>query len=188
MSEEGEEREKTITLIHNEKYKVTVKIKENYDINNNIKEFNYNSENNQIIKINNNIEKDKNKSKERSNSVKTEINENLTLKNDLSQIRNDNKKWYDISYLKEKYNDLLLTTESLEKNLMDKYLNGKDNIISEIEEPDYLKEDSEINTININASLGKHLSIRETTLDTSYQGNSYYNYTTKIKGKTKWGI
>ena len=156
----------------------------NNDINNNIREFNYNSENNQIIKINNNIEKDKNKSKERSNSVKTEINENLTLKNDLSQIRNDNKKWYDISYLKEKYNDLLLTTENLEKNLMDKYLNGKDNIISEIEEPDYLKEDSEINTININASLGKHLSIRETTLDTSYQGNSYYNYTTKIKGKT----
>ena len=31
MSEEGEEREKTITLIHNEKYKVPVKIKENYD-------------------------------------------------------------------------------------------------------------------------------------------------------------
>lgn len=31
MSEEGEEREKTITLIHNKKYKIPVKIKENYD-------------------------------------------------------------------------------------------------------------------------------------------------------------
>ena len=132
------------------------------NININIKEYNYKSEKN-----------------------KKDID---ILKNELSQSktnRNENKKWYDSNYLTEKYNDLILTTEKLEKNLIDKYLTGTENIISEIEEPKYLKEDSEIiNTINANPSSRKHLSIRETTLDTSYQGNSYYNHTDKLKGKT----
>ena len=132
------------------------------NININIKEYNYKSEKN-----------------------KKDID---ILKNELSQSktnRNENKKWYDANYLTEKYNDLILTTEKLEKNLIDKYLTGTENIISEIEEPKYLKEDSEIiNTINANPSSRKHLSIRETTLDTSYQGNSYYNHTDKLKGKT----
>ena len=133
--------------------------------NRSIKEYNYKSEN---IKKENNI------------------NNNIgLLKNELSQInRNENKKWYNVNYLTEKYNDLILTTEKLEKNLIDKYLSGSDNIISEIEEPKYLKEDLEINTINANPSSRKHLSIRETTLDTSYQGNSDYNHIDKLKGKT----
>ena len=62
-------------------------------------------------------------------------------------------------------------------------MNGTDNIISEIEEPQFLKEDTEINTINVNASLRKHLSIRETTLDSSYH-NSHY-HTDKLKCKSK---
>ena len=151
-----------------------------------INEFNYNSENN---KNNNDIDINK----IRSNSIKSDINNtnnnnninnSALLKSELSQIRNDNKKWYDIDYLTEKYNDLILTTENLEKNLINKYLTGTDNIISEIEEPKYLKDESDINTINGNPSLRKHLSIRETTLDTSYQGNSYYNHTDKLKGNT----
>ena len=62
-------------------------------------------------------------------------------------------------------------------------MNGTDNIISEIEEPQFLKEDTEINTINVDASLRKHLSIRETTLDSSYH-NSHY-HTDKLKCKSK---
>ena len=143
-----------------------------------IKEFNINTE---VIQNNNGKENDK----ERSKSVKVNINNCALLKKDLSHIRNDDsKKWYDIDYLTEKYNDLLVTTENLEKNLLSKYLNGTDNIISEIEEPQYIKEDSQINTLNANVSLRKHLSIRETTSDTSYQGNSYYGHTDKIKGES----
>jgi len=171
---------------------ITNKNKKNINYNNHnpsknheIKEFNYNTEN--IIQSS----KDNNENnifteKERSQSIKTDINNCTLLKNDLSQIKNENKKWYDINYLTEKYNDLILTTENLEKNLINKYLNGTDNIISEIEEPQYIKEDSEINTLNQNVSLKKHLSIRETTLDSSYHGNnSYYNRTDKLKGETK---
>ena len=140
-----------------------------------INEYNYKSENNNNNNINN----------EKINLKKIDISNIGTLKNELSKInRNENNKWYNASYLTEKYNDLILTTEKIEKNLIDKYLTGSDNIISEIEEPQYLKEDSDINTINANPSFRKHLSIRETTLDTSYQGNSYYNYTDKLKGKT----
>ena len=49
-----------------------------------------------------------------------------------------------VDYLTEKYNDLILTTEKIEKNLIDKYLTGSDNIISEIEEPQYLKNIKQI--------------------------------------------
>ena len=139
---------------------------------------NYNSENyskNNNISINN-IETNLN----RSNSLETEIKQN----SEVLQFRNKEKKWYNnIEYLTEKYNDLILTTENLEKNLLSKYLDGTDNIISEIEEPQFLKEDIEINTINVNASLRKHLSIRETTLDSSYH-NSHYHID-KLKGKSK---
>ena len=138
--------------------------KNNTTKNTSIKEYNYKSENN--------------KKEDDINILKNELNQSQTN-------RNENKKWYNESYLTEKYNDLILTTEKLEKNLIDKYLTGTDNIISEIEEPKYLKEDSEIiNSINANPSSRKHLSIRETTLDTSYQGNSYYNHTDKLNGKT----
>ena len=78
---------------------------------------------------------------------------------------------------------MILTTENLEKNLINKYLEGTDNIISEMEEPQFLREDIEINTINVNASLRKHLSIRETTLDSSYHNS--HNHTGKLKGKQK---
>ena len=175
---------------------ITNKNKKNINYNNNttsnntkeIKEFNYNTEN--ILQNNEENENENStyKEKERSQSIKTDINNCTLLKNDLLQIRNENKKLYDrydINYLTEKYNDFILTTENLEKNLINKYLNGTDNIISEIEEPQYLKEDSEINTLNANISLKKHLSIRETTLDSSCQGNnSYYNRTDKLNGKT----
>ena len=145
---------------------------------------NYNSENNSkannmSISINNinpiNIN--------RSNSSETEINTNI-FGNENLKFRNKEKKWYNnIDFLTEKYNELILTTENLEKNLINKYLEGTDNIISEMEEPQFLREDIEINTINVNASLRKHLSIRETTLDSSYHNS--HNHTGKLKGKQK---
>ena len=149
--------------------------------NNNINDMNinYNSENNS--KINNISEININ----RSNSLETEISQNGGV-GDMLQFRNKDKekKWYNnIEYLTEKYNELILTTENLEKNLLNKYLDGTDNIISEIEEPQFLKEDIDINTINVNASLRKHLSIRETTLDSSIH-NSHHQ-TDKLKGKAK---
>ena len=159
---------KTITAEKNKDPNIIKNDNNNNIINPKIREFNYDTD-----IINNNFEDEKNKER------------NKSLKNDLNIIRNDDsKKWYDINYLTEKYNDLIMTTENLEKNLVCNYLNGTDNIISEIEEPQYIKEDSEVNTLNANISLRKHLSIRETTLDTSYQGNSYYNYTDKYIGKT----
>ena len=142
----------------------------------NIKEFNYNTEIIQIYKEN----KDP-KYKERSYSIKNDINNCSLLKEDLSQIKNESKRWYDIDNLTEKYNNLIITSEDLEKNLMNKYLTGAENIISEIEEPQYLKEDSQINTLNANISSKKQLSIRETTLDTSYQNNSCHNCTDILK-------
>ena len=54
-------------------------------------------------------------------------------------------------------------------------MDGTDNIISEIEEPQFLKEDININTINVNGSIRKHLSLRETTLGSSY----HYSHKTK---------
>ena len=44
-----------------------------------------------------------------------------------------------------------------------KYLQGTENIIAEIEEPKYIREDSDINTntINQNLSLRKHLSNKD---------------------------
>ena len=116
----------------------------------------------------------------RSNSLEADIYPNF----DALQFRNKdkNKKWYNnIEFLTEKYNELILTTENLEKNIMSKYLDGTDNIISEIEEPQFLKEDIDIKTMNINASLRKHLSIRETTLDSSYHNSN--NNTDKMKAK-----
>ena len=118
--------------IFNNKTKTKIKInnKSNKIINNNINYLkgNYNSvnnsKNNNISEININ----------RSNSLETEISQN----GDMLQFRNKDKekKWYNnIEYLTEKYNDLILTTENLEKHLMTKYLDGTDNIISEIEEP-----------------------------------------------------
>ena len=145
--------------------------------NNNIDNIN-NINNNNNISINNT--KDSNANENRNNSLKSEIKQDI----DVLQFRNKDKKWYNnIEYLTEKYNELILTTENLEKNLIRKYLDGTDNIISEIEEPQFLKEDAEINTINVNASHRKHLSIRETTLDSSYH-NSHY-HTDKLKCKSK---
>jgi hypothetical protein len=158
----------------------------NDNCNININDIIFNSENNTKKNIkNNNISlsntKDLNANENRSNSLKSELKQN---NNDGFQFRNKDKKWYNnLEYLTEKYNELILTTENLEKNLINKYLNGTDNIISEIEEPHFLKEDIEINTINVNASLRKHLSIRETTLDSSYH-NSHY-HTDKLKCKSK---
>ena len=158
--------------------KTKINNQSNKILNNNINDLNanYNSENNSkninISEININ----------RSNSLEIDNNPN----NDILQFRNKNKdkKWYNnIEYLTEKYNDLILTTENLEKNLMTKYLDGTDNIISEIEEPNFLKEDIEINTINVNASLRKHLSIRETTLDSSMHNS--HQQTDKLKDKAK---
>ena len=175
---------------YNHKYLTTAKEQKNNSLNHNninntndklkinIKEFNYNTE---IIQSYN--KNDDNKNKERSYSLKNDINNCSLLKKDLTQIKNESNKWYDINYLTEKYNDLIITSEDLEKNLINKYLTGADNIISEIEEPQYLKEDSEINTLNANISSKKHLSIRETTLDTSYQNNSCHNYNDKLKVK-----
>ena len=111
----------------------------------------------------------------RSNSIETDVNINLNNQSsDGVQFRNKDKKWYNnIEFLNEKYNEFILTTENIEKNLISKYLNGTDNIISEIEEPQFLKEDININinTINVNGSLRKHLSLRETTLDSSYHNS-----------------
>ena len=119
----------------------------------------------------------------RSSSLETDIYPNF----ESLQFRNKdkNKKWYNnIEFLTEKYNELILTTENLEKNIMSKYLDGTDNIISEMEEPQFLKEDIDIKTMNINASLRKHLSIRETTLDSTYH-NSNNNNSDKMKAKEK---
>ena len=140
----------------------------NYNLGNNSKKNNVSIHNTNETNIN------------RSNSLEAEISQN----SDLLPLRNKEKKWYNnIGYLTEKYNELIMTTENLEKNLLNKYLDGTDNIISEMEEPQFLKEDIEINTINVNASLRKHLSIRETTLDSSYHNS--HNHTDKLKGKTK---
>ena len=121
----------------------------------------------------------------RSNSFDTEINNNI-LGDEEFQFRNkDNKKWYNnVKFLTEKYNELILTTENLEKNILSNYLNGTDKMISEMEEPLLFNEefDININTTNQNGSLGKHLSKRETTLDTSYH-NSNSHKNDKIKEK-----
>ena len=137
--------------------------KNNSDITNNI--CNYNSENNtKKINLFNNININRN------NSIEAETN--LNKSSDGLQFRNKDKKWYNsIDFLTEKYHEFILTTENLEKNLLNKYLDGIDNIISEMEEPPFLKEDININTINANGSLQKHLSLRETTLDSSYQNS-----------------
>ena len=160
-------------------------------LNNDIKKIcsNYNSEDN-IQKNNNNssvnnvnindINMNMNINVNRSNSIETDVNANQSI--DGLQFRNKDKKWYNnVEYLTEKYNEFILTTENIEKNLISKYLDGTDNIISEIEEPQFLKEDININTINVNGSIRKHLSLRETTLDSSYHNS----HTDKRKGKTK---
>ena len=120
----------------------------------------------------------------RNKSLETETNNNI-LGDESIQFRNkDSKKWYNNpEFLTEKYNELILTTENLEKNILSNYIDGTDKIISEIEEPLFLKEDIDINTMNQNGSLKKHLSIRETTLDTSYH-NSNEHKNDKMKGKT----
>ena len=61
------------------------------------------------------------------------------------------------------------------------YLNGTDKMISEMEEPLFFNENLDIN-INITNQNGKHLSKRETTLDTSYH-NSNSHKNDKMKGK-----
>ena len=155
------------------------KEKTNLNTNNNSQNENLNTNEENNSKINNISEINLNK----SNSLEAEM-ESI---GDLLLMRNKDKdkKWYnDIQYLTEKYNELILTTENLEKNLINKYLDGTDNIILEMEEPKFLKEDTEINTINVNASLRKHLSIRETTLGSSGH-NSHYNETDKLKAKVK---
>ena len=121
----------------------------------------------------------------RSNSFDSEINNNIFDDNELQFRNKDNKKWYNnVEFLTEKYNELILTTENLEKNILSNYLNGTDKIISEMEDPLLFNEDLDINinTTNQNGSLGKHLSKRETTLDTSYH-NSNSHKNDKMKGK-----
>lgn len=149
--------------------------------NNDIKNFtiSYNSENDVSIR-NFNID-DLNIN--RSNSLETEINRNM-LGKDVLKFRNKDKKWYNNEeYLTEKYNELILTTENLEKNLLNRYLDGTEHIISEMDEPQFLKEDIDIKTINANASLRKHLSIRETTtLDSSFHNNKKID---KFRGKAR---
>ena len=120
----------------------------------------------------------------RNKSSETEIHNNILGDKSILFRNKDNKKWYNNpEFLTEKYNELILTTENLEKNILSNYLDGTDKIISEMEEPLFLKEDIEINTMNQNGSLKKHLSIRETTLDTSYH-NSNEHKNDKMKGKT----
>ena len=158
---------------------ISDKDKTNLNTNTNSNNDNLNTIEGNNSKINNISEINLNK----SNSLEVEM-ESMA---DFLQMRNKEKekKWYNnIQYLTEKYNELILTTENLEKNLINKYLDGTDNIILEMEEPQFLKEDTEINTINVNASLRKHLSIRETTLGSSGQ-NSHYNNTDKLKAKVK---
>jgi len=149
--------------------------------NNDIKNFtiSYNSENDVSVR-NFNID-DLNIN--RSNSLETEINRKM-LGKDVLKFRNKNKKWYNNEgYLTEKYKELVLTTENMEKNLLNRYLDGTEHIISEMEEPQFLKEDIDIKTINVNASIRKHLTIRETaTLDSSFHNNKKID---KFRGKAK---
>ena len=99
-------------------------------------------------------------------------------------------------YVAQKYNELLLSTEILEKNIMNKYLDGTDNIISEIEEPQYLKDvllnDFPYNNFNgsmkdtkiINSSTSprKRLLIKE---DFSQRHNNSVINTDKTKKRSK---
>ena len=99
----------------------------------------------------------------RCNSIENDAYTNH-FDNEILHFRNKDKKWYNnTEFLTEKYNELVLNTENLEKNILDKYLDGTDNIISEMEEPQFLKEDIDINSINPNISIRNHVSIRETT-------------------------
>ena len=116
----------------------------------------------------------------RSNSFDTEINNNILGDEELKFRNKDNKKWYNnVEFITEKYNELILMTENLEKNILSNYINGTDKMISEMEEPIFFNEDLDVNITNQN---GKHLSKRETTLDTSYHNsNSHKNDRMKRK-------
>ena len=117
----------------------------------------------------------------RSNSFDTEINNNILGDEELKFRNKDNKKWYNnVEFITEKYNELILMTENLEKNILSNYINGTDKMISEMEEPIFFNEDLDINIAKQN---GKHLSKRETTLDTSYH-NSNSHKNDRMKGKT----
>ena len=116
----------------------------------------------------------------RSNSFDTEINNNILGDEELKFRNKDNKKWYNnVEFITEKYNELILMTENLEKNILSNYINGTDKMISEMEEPIFFNEDLDINIANQN---GKHLSKRETTLDTSYH-NSNSHKNDRMNGK-----
>ena len=116
----------------------------------------------------------------RSNSFDTEINNNILGDEELKFRNKDNKKWYNnVEFITEKYNELILMTENLEKNILSNYINGTDKMISEMEEPIFFNEDLDINIAKQN---GKHLSKRETTLDTSYH-NSNSHKNDRMKGK-----
>ena len=116
----------------------------------------------------------------RSNSFDTEINNNILGDEELKFRNKDNKKWYNnVEFITEKYNELILMTENLEKNILSNYINGTDKMISEMEEPIFFNEDLDVNITNQN---GKHLSKRETTLDTSYH-NSNSHKNDRMKGK-----
>ena len=116
----------------------------------------------------------------RCNSIENDVYTNH-FDNEILHFRNKDKKWYNnTEFLTEKYNELVLNTENLEKNILDKYLDGTDNIISEMEEPQFLKEDIDINSINPNISIRNHVSIRETTtLDSSFRNS--HNHKDKLK-------
>ena len=121
----------------------------------------------------------------RATSFDKEINNNILGYKELQYKNKDNQKLNsNIEFISEKYNDLILMTENLEKNILTNYLNGTDKLISEMEEPLFFNEDLDIN-INItnqNGSLTKHLSKRETASDTSYH-NSNSHKNDKMKGK-----
>ena len=57
----------------------------------------------------------------RSNSFDTEINNNILGDEELKFRNKDNKKWYNnVEFITEKYNELILMTENLEKNILKK--------------------------------------------------------------------
>ena len=99
-------------------------------------------------------------------------------------------------YVAQKYNELLLSTEILERNIINKYLDGTDNIISEIEEPEYMKDillndfifnnldDSKkrTKTINTSTSPRKRLSIQENFF---CKHNNSVTSTDKAKNRSK---
>ena len=125
-------------------------------------------------------------------------NTNTNINNTNTNITYAKKIWNNKDYVAQKYNELLLSTEILEKNIMNKYLDGTDNIISEIEEPQYMKDvvlndvpynnlndsrkERKAKTINASTSPRKRLSIKD---DLFHKYNNSETNTDKAKNKSK---